>query len=160
MQATYFDFASTKISFFRSHWPNGLACFFSLFFSVSNTLYSLLINTMFGWVDFREDGKVWRENEKGCCLVRRKGEENFWWGPSIFHPAHLKLVSPKWRENSVGGVLWLNDKIAHRTNFVPLSFFFPFYLLSGAFAPFKALFIIIIIFTFWEQCLLFFFFFF
>ena len=40
--------------------------------------------------------------------------------------AHLKLVSPKWRENSVGGVLWLNDKIAHCTNFVPLSFFFFF----------------------------------
>ena len=163
MQATYFDFASTKISFFRSHWPNGLTCFFSLFFGVSNTLYSLLINTMFGWVDFREDGKVWRENrrknEKGCCLVRREGEENFWWGPGIFHPAHLKLVSPKWRENSVEGVLWLNDKIAHCTNFVPLSFFFSFCLLSGAFAPFKALFIIIIIiFTFWEQCLLFFFF--
>ena len=31
MQATYFDFASTKISFFSSHWPNGLACFFSFF---------------------------------------------------------------------------------------------------------------------------------
>ena len=28
MQATYFDFASTKISFFSSHWPNGLACSF------------------------------------------------------------------------------------------------------------------------------------
>ena len=131
MQVTYFDFASTKISFFRSHWPNGLACFFSLFFNVSNTLYSLLIDTMFGWVDFRESGKVWRENrrksEKKCCLVRREGEENFWWGPGIFHPAHLKLVSPKWRENSVGGVLWLNDKIAHCTNFVPLSFFFFFF---------------------------------
>ena len=66
--------------------------------------------------------------------------------------AHLKLVSPKWRENSVGGVLWLNDKIAHCTNFVPLSFFlflFFFCLISWAFAPFKALFIIIIIiFTF------------
>ena len=65
--------------------------------------------------------------------------------------AHLKLVSPKWRENSVGGVLWLNDKIAHCTNFVPLSFFFFFffYLLSWAFAPFKVSFIIIIIiFTF------------
>ena len=37
---------------------------------------------MFGWVDFREDGKIWkenrRENEKRCCLVRREGEENFW----------------------------------------------------------------------------------
>ena len=31
MQATYFDFASTKTSFFSSHWPNGLACFFSFF---------------------------------------------------------------------------------------------------------------------------------
>ena len=31
MQATYFDFTSTKISFFWSHWPNGLACFFSFF---------------------------------------------------------------------------------------------------------------------------------
>ena len=30
MQATYFDFASTKISFFSSHWPNGLCLF--LFF--------------------------------------------------------------------------------------------------------------------------------
>ena len=43
MQATYFDFPSTKISFFSSHWPNGLAWFFSLFFSVFNTLCSLLI---------------------------------------------------------------------------------------------------------------------
>ena len=134
MQATYFDFASIKISFFCSHWPNDLACFFSLFFGVSNTLYSLLINTMFGWVDFREDEKVWRENrgknEKGCCLVGREEEKKFWWGPSIFHPAHLKLVSPKWRENSVGGVLWLNEKIAYCTNFVPLSFFFFFLLLA------------------------------
>ena len=31
MQPTYFDFASTKNSFFSSHWPNGLACFFSFF---------------------------------------------------------------------------------------------------------------------------------
>ena len=47
--------------------------------------------------------------------------------------AHLKLVSPKWRENSVGGVLWLNDKIAHCTNFVPLSFFL--FLFSSACFP-------------------------
>jgi len=44
---------------------------------------------MFGWVDFREDEKNWRENrrenEKECCLVRREEEENFWWGPGIFH---------------------------------------------------------------------------
>ena len=40
---------------------------------------------MFGWIDFREDGKIWEENERGCCLVRREGEENFWWGPGIFH---------------------------------------------------------------------------
>ena len=31
MEATYFDFASTKISFFSSHWLNVLACFFSFF---------------------------------------------------------------------------------------------------------------------------------
>ena len=68
---------------------------------------------MLGWVDFREDGKVWRENEKVCCLVRREGEENFWWVKAFSTRAHLKLVSPKWRENSVEGVLWLNDKIAH-----------------------------------------------
>ena len=57
-----------------------------LFFNVSQDEES---NTMLGGVDFKEDGKVWkenrRENEKGCCLVRREGDENFWWGPSIFH---------------------------------------------------------------------------
>ena len=114
---------------------------------------------MFGWVDFREDGKVWRENmrenEKGCCLIRREGEENFLWAKAFSTRAHLKLVSPKWRENSVEGVLWLNDKIAHCTNFIALSFFVFFYLLSWVFAPFKELFIIIIIINFWEQCLLF-----
>ena len=82
---------------------------------------------MFGWVDFREDGKVWWENEKGCCLIRREGEENFLWAKAFSTWAHLKLVSPKWRENSVEGVLWLNDKIAHCTNFVPLSFLFYFF---------------------------------
>ena len=117
---------------------------------------------MFGWVDFREDGKVWWENEKGCCLIRREGEENFLWAKAFSTWAHLKLVSPKWRENSVEGVLWLNDKIAHCTNFIALSLFFFiffFYLLSWALAPFKELFIIIIIIiiNFWEQCLLFFF---
>ena len=80
------------------------------------------------WI--REDGKVWRENmrenEKGCCLIRREGEENFLWAKAFSTWAHLKLVSPKWRENSVEGVLWLNDKIAHCTNFIALSFFFFF----------------------------------
>ena len=41
--------------------------------------------------------------------------ENFWWSQAFSTWAHLKLVSPKWRENSVGGVLWVNDKIAHCT---------------------------------------------
>ena len=111
---------------------------------------------MFGWVDFREDGKVWRENrrenEKGCCLVRREGEIIFGGAQAFSTWAHLKLVSPKWRENSVGGVLWLNDKIAHCTNFVPLSFFlflFFFCLLSWAFAPFKALFIYLFIYYYY-----------
>ena len=119
---------------------------------------------MFGWVDFREDGKVWRENmkknEKGCCLVRREGVENFWWAKAFFTRAHLKLVSPKWRENGVEGVLWLNDNcpLHQFHSIVFFFFFFSFYLLSWVFALFKELFIIIIIIiNFWEQCLLFFF---
>ena len=100
---------------------------------------------MFGWVDFREDGKVWRENrrenEKGCCLVRREERKIFGGVQAFSTRAHLKLVSSKWRENSMGGVLWLNNKIAHCSNFVPLFFYF-FCLLFWAFAPIKALFII------------------
>ena len=34
-------------------------------------------STMFGWVDFKKDGKDWTENEKGYCLVRREEEGNF-----------------------------------------------------------------------------------
>ena len=73
--------------------------------------------------------------------------ENFWWSQAFSTWAHLKLVSPKWRENSVGRILWLNNKIAHCTNFVPLLLLF-FCLLFWAFVPFKTLFFIIIIFTF------------
>ena len=54
---------------------------------------------MFGLVDFREDGKVWRENirenEKGCCLVRREEEEKFLWDSGIFHPGPPKTCLSK-----------------------------------------------------------------
>ena len=117
---------------------------------------------MFGWVDFREDGKVWRENrrenEKGCCLVRREERKIFGGVQAFSTRAHLKLVSSKWRENSMGGVLWLNNKIAHCSNFVPLFFFFFFACFSGRLLLLRHyLLFIIIIFTLWEQCLLFFF---
>ena len=65
-----------------------------IIYYIIQNFHNQLNYTMFGWVDFKEDGKVWRKNrrknEKGCCLVRREGEEKFWWGPGIFHPYLLK----------------------------------------------------------------------
>ena len=117
-----------------------------IIYYIIQNFHNQLNYTMFGWVDFREDGKVWRENrrenEKGCCLVRREERKIFGGVQAFSTRAHLKLVSSKWRENSMGGVLWLNNKIAHCSNFVPLFFFFFFCLLFWAFAPIKALFII------------------
>ena len=57
---------------------------------------------MFGWVDFKEDGQVLRENEKVCCLVRREGEENFWWGQGIFHPGPPKTCLLKMERKYCG----------------------------------------------------------
>ena len=56
---------------------------------------------MFGWGDFRDDGKVWRknmrENEKGCCLVRREGENGLFLLPffEVFLIAIGVLVNGK-----------------------------------------------------------------
>ena len=34
-----------------------------------------------------------------CCLVGRRGNKTFVWGPDIFHLSPQKPFSPKWREN-------------------------------------------------------------
>ena len=34
-----------------------------------------------------------------CCLVGRRGNKTFVWGPDIFHSSPQKPFSPKWREN-------------------------------------------------------------
>ena len=47
---------------------------------------------MFGWVDFKEDGKEKkkvenrRENEWKGYLVGGGGEKEKWWGPAFFSP--------------------------------------------------------------------------
>ena len=42
----------------------------------------ILISLIFVWLRV----KKWRDrkNEKGCCLVRGEGEENFWWDSRHF----------------------------------------------------------------------------
>ena len=58
---------------------------------------------MFGWVDFREDGKKRVENKRengweGCLDERERGREK-WWGPAIFSLGPHNSISPKWGEN-------------------------------------------------------------
>ena len=37
-----------------------------------------------------------------CCLVRREGEENFWWNPDIFHPVPPKTCLSKMERKECG----------------------------------------------------------
>ena len=54
---------------------------------------------MFGWVDFKEDGKVKKkkkveniiENEWKGYLVEGGGEKEKWWGPAFFSPGAPKF---------------------------------------------------------------------
>ena len=63
---------------------------------------------MFGWVDFKEDGKKIRENGRenifGGYLVGERGEGGGGElvGMSIFFPDPSKCFLPKWGENLVG----------------------------------------------------------
>ena len=61
-------------------------------------------NTMFGWVDFREDGKKRVENRRenrweGYLDERGRGREK-WWGPAIFSLGppqfNLSKIGRKW----------------------------------------------------------------
>ena len=56
---------------------------------------------MFGWVDFREDGKKRVENRRenwweGCLDERERGREK-WWGPAIF-----SLGPPQFNLSKIG----------------------------------------------------------
>ena len=68
-----------------------------------------VFKSVFGRVDFREDGKKSRENEEGNffgrCLARRQRWERDG-GAWVFSPlTNQKVFSPKWGENQVGGSL-------------------------------------------------------
>ena len=54
---------------------------------------------MFGWVDFKEDGKKIRENGRenifgGFLVGGRRGKKNLW-GSGIFSPSPPKCFLPK-----------------------------------------------------------------
>ena len=51
---------------------------------------------MFGWVDFKEDGKKKRENKWVCLVGRERGKNS---EIQLFSlQTQQKLISPKWRE--------------------------------------------------------------
>ena len=64
-----------------------------------------LTKGMFGWVDFREDGKKivesTRENEWEWCLVEKGSGREKWWSPAVFFPGSPKFnpskMGRKWR---------------------------------------------------------------
>ena len=54
---------------------------------------------MFGWVDFREDGK---KKNFGECLVEGKGGKKNWWGSGVYSPDKPKCFHPKFGRNLKG----------------------------------------------------------
>ena len=86
---------------------------------------------VFGWGDFRENGKwkreKWRENDIFGCLVEGGKEERFWWGPQVFSPPPSKYNLSKLERNLEWKVGKYLDKTAPTSfNVFGIFFFFTF----------------------------------
>ena len=75
--------------------------------------YVRFLKNVFVWRWNKVDEKLWRENNREneyCVLFGWEGKKTFMWGLHIFHPAHTKFVSLKWRKYLVERVWRWNEQ--------------------------------------------------